>query len=319
MQDLNVRYLHEAARLGSMRAAADLLEVAVSSVSRQIAQLEAELGVALIEHGRRAIMLTDAGRLLVEYYAQQQSLREGFESRLSDLKGLRSGRIVLAIGEGFVGAALSGLVARFVAKHQGIAVDIHMSASSSEIVRLVVEDVAHLGLAFQSSDDPRIRVLGSARHPLCAIVRPSHVLASNGVVTLAELSGYPMCLPEASFRTRQLLKVAETAERLTLQPVVTSNSIVVLKSLLLSSQMLTVLPMLAVSSEIERGEVVAVPIESASLQNTSVHLIGRLGRQLTPAPLRLMSALLAYLNRYEQGRAASGSVPTSGDVSNVDG
>lgn len=307
MQDVNLRYLHEAARLGSMRAAADLLEVAVSSVSRQISQLEAELGVALIEHGRRAIMLTDAGRLLVEYYAQQQVLREGFESRLSDLKGLRAGRIVLAIGEGFVGMTLSGLVARFIAKHEGIAVDIQMSSSSSEIVRLVVEDVAHLGLAFQSSEDPRIRVLGSARHPLCAIVRPSHVLASKSTVALGELCAHPMCLPEGSFRTRQLLKVAESAEGLTLQPVVTSNSVVMLKSLLLSSPLLTVLPKLAVAGEIERGELVAIPIASTALQNTSVHLIGRLGRQLTPAPLRLMSALLAYLNRYEQNGLVSGS------------
>jgi DNA-binding transcriptional LysR family regulator len=283
--------------------------VAVSSVSRQISQLEAELGVALIEHGRRAIMLTDAGRLLVEYYAQQQGLREGFEARLSDLKGLRAGRIVLAIGEGFVGMTLSGLVARFIAKHQGIAVDIQMSASSSEIVRLVVEDVAHLGLAFQSSEDPRIRVLASARHPLCAIVRPTHALAGNSTITLGELCAHPMCLPEGSFRTRQLLKAAESAEGLTLQPVVTSNSVVMLKSLLLSIPLLTVLPQLAVAGEIERGELVAVPIESAALQNTSVHLIGRLGRQLTPAPLRLMSALLAYLNRYEHSGLVSGSTP----------
>jgi DNA-binding transcriptional LysR family regulator len=58
MQDLNVRYLYEAARLGSMRAVADQLDVAVSSISRQISQLEAEVGVALIEHGRRTVMLT---------------------------------------------------------------------------------------------------------------------------------------------------------------------------------------------------------------------------------------------------------------------
>ena len=82
MQDLNVRYLYEAARLGSMRAAADQLDVAVSSISRQISQLEAEVGVALIEHGRRTVMLTEAGKLLIEYYAEQRTHRESFERRL---------------------------------------------------------------------------------------------------------------------------------------------------------------------------------------------------------------------------------------------
>lgn len=284
-----------------MRAAADQLNIAVSSVSRQVAQLEAELGVALIEHGRRGIKLTDAGRLLIEYYAEQQAQREVFEARLADLKGLRVGRISLAIGEGFVGAPLSELITRFIAKHQGILVDVRMTASSSEIVRLVVEDEAHFGLAFQSSDDPRIRVLASARHPMCAIMRRSHPLARHERVTLSDLAPHPMCLPESSFRTRQLLKLAEAAENVTLQPSVMSNSIGVLKSMLLSSDLITVLPMLAVAEEIEHGDFVALPIASASLQDTSVHLIGRLGRQLTPAPLRLMSSLMRYLNRYDCG------------------
>ncbi len=102
-------YLYEAARLGSMRAAADQLGVAVSSISRQISQLEAELGVALIEHGRRSLLLTEAGKLLIDYYSEQLTHRESFEARLADLKGLRTGRLSLAIGEGFIGTQLAGV------------------------------------------------------------------------------------------------------------------------------------------------------------------------------------------------------------------
>ncbi len=103
MLDLNLRYLYEAAKLGSMRAAADSLGVAVSSVSRQIAQLEEDLGAALIEHGRRNIKLTETGELLIAHYSDQLRLNEAFEAKLADIKGLRTGRIQLAIGEGFVG------------------------------------------------------------------------------------------------------------------------------------------------------------------------------------------------------------------------
>jgi DNA-binding transcriptional LysR family regulator len=300
LQDLNVRYLYESARLGSMRAAADQLGVAVSSISRQISQLEAELGVALIEHGRRGVLLTEAGKLLIDYYTEQLTHRESFEARLADLKGLRTGRLSLAIGEGFVGAQLAGLVSRFVSKHQGLLLDIRVTASSSEVARLVLEDEAHLGLAFQASDDPRIRVLASVRHPLCAIMRPAHPLAKKQSVTLAELALHPMALPESSFRTRQLIKVAEVAERVFLQPSVTSNSLALLKTLLCSGDLLTLLPMLAVNEEVERGTLVAVPVHSAALEDTSVHLIGRLGRHLTPAPLRLLNSLMSYLNGYER-------------------
>ena len=52
MQGNALYYFHEAARLGSMRLASDKIGVAVSSISRQIAQLERDMGVALIERGQ---------------------------------------------------------------------------------------------------------------------------------------------------------------------------------------------------------------------------------------------------------------------------
>jgi DNA-binding transcriptional LysR family regulator len=295
LQDLNLRYLYEAAKLGSMRAAADSLGVAVSSVSRQISQLEAEIGLALIEHGRRNLKLTESGQLLIEHYSDQLRLYEAFEAKLSDIKGLRTGRILLAVGEGFIGQPLSNMLVRFNAKHPGLFINVHMSASSNEVVHLVADDDAHLGLVFQSADDPRIRVLASVRQPLCAIMSCGHTLASHKLLKLADLGGYSLCLPESSFKTRQLLQLAETDERLSLQPSITANSLALLKCLLSTGDFYTVLPTLAVSREIESGQLAAVPIDSPALQETSVQLISRLGRRLPPAPLRMIAALTAHL------------------------
>ena len=306
MHDLNLRYLYEAAKLGSMRAAADQLGVAVSSVSRQISQLEAEVGMVLIEHGRRNVKLTEAGRLLIEYYAEQLTQRELFEGRLADLKGLRTGRIEIAIGEGFLGAPLSRLISRFVGKYQGLLVDVRVTASSNEVARLVVEDEAHLGLAFQASDDPRIRVLSSVRQPLCAIMNIDHPLAERKLLKLADLKSYRLCLPESSFRTRQLLQTAESNERVSLQPSITCNSITLLKSLLGSGEFFTLLPVLAVSKEVENRQFAAVPIDSTALQDAAVQLISRLGRRLPPAPSRMLSALTTYL------QASGGTVDLGG-------
>jgi DNA-binding transcriptional LysR family regulator len=278
-----------------MRAAADNLGVAVSSVSRQISQLEAEIGVGLIEHGRRNIKLTETGLLLIEHYSEQLRLNEAFDAKLSDIKGLRTGRIHLAIGEGFIGQPLSNLLVRFNAKHPGLFINVHMSASSNEVVRLVAEDGAHLGLVFQASDDPRIRVLASVRQPLCAIMKRDHPLAGHKLLKLADLKSYRLCLPESSFRTRQLLQTAESNERVSLTPSITSNSITLLKSLLESGEFFTLLPVLAVGKEVENGQFAAVPIDSSALQDAAVHLISRLGRRLPPAPLRMLTALTAYL------------------------
>lgn len=314
MQELGLRYLHEAAKLGSMRAAADKLGVAVSSISRQIAQLEAEAGIPLIEHGRRSVKLTEAGHLVMTFYGEQVAHREAFDLRLSDLKGLRAGRVQLVIGEGFVGEALSGVLARFVARHHGVQVDIHMAASSNEVTRLVVEDEAHLGLAFQSSDDPRLRVRASLSQPLCVVMRPDHPLAALPEVHLKDLVPHALCLPQPSFRTRQLLKVAEAAERVALQPALTSNSLVMLKNLLQAADLATLLPLLAVGREVARGELVAVPFVSPVVQDTGVQLISRLGRHLPPAAHQLLNMLVAYLDtcgHLQQAEAAANPAPVS--------
>jgi DNA-binding transcriptional LysR family regulator len=295
LQDLNLRYLYEAAKLGSMRAAADSLGVAVSSVSRQISQMESDIGIALIEHGRRNIKLTEAGMVLIEHYSEQLRLHEAVDARLSDLKGLRTGRVFLAVGEGFIGEPLSRLIVRFQAKFPGLLINVHAAPSSNEVARLVAEDDAHLGLVLQPSDDPRIRVLASVRQSLCAIMKIRHPLAHHRLLKLADLKAYRLCLLASSSRTRQLLQAAESSEGISLQPCLTSNSITLLKNLLHEGDFFTLLPRLAVSAEIDSGAFTAVPIASTALQDVSVQLVSRLGRRLPPAPLRMLSVLMNYL------------------------
>ncbi len=298
MRDWNLRYLYEAAKWGSMRAAADNLGVAASSVSRQIAQLEAEMGVGLIEHGRRSLLLTESGRLLIEHHSRQLLLNETLDARLADIKGLRTGRVALAVGEGFVGQRLSDVLLKFNAKYPDVLIDVRMSASSNEVTRLVAEDDAHLGLVFQSSEDRRIRVLASVKQPLCAVMRIDHPLAKKKRLKLADLKAVPLCLPEASFRTRQLLRTVESHERISLQPRVTCNSIALLKGLLASGEFFTLLPLLAVGIEVANRQFAAVPIDSAELNDAGVQLISRRGRRLPPAPSRMLGALTAHLATY---------------------
>ena len=127
------------------------------------------------------------------------------------------------------------------------------------------------------------------------VTNVDHPLAEHKLLKLADLKSHRLCLPESSFRTRQLLQTAESNEGVSLQPSVTSNSITLLKSLLESGEFFTLLPLLAVSKEVENGQFAAVPIDSTALQDAAVQLICRLGRRLPPAPLRMLDALTTYL------------------------
>ena len=101
--DERLRYLYEAARLGSMRAASEYLDMAPSSISRQIRGLEKELGVELIERSRHIVQLTAAGQLVLQYYRDRQSQREALAASIDDIRGHRAGHIVVAVGQGLSG------------------------------------------------------------------------------------------------------------------------------------------------------------------------------------------------------------------------
>jgi molybdate transport repressor ModE-like protein len=303
--DPNLAYLHAIALLGSMRAAADSLGIAVSSVSRQIAQLEREFGVALVERGGRAARLTEAGTVLLDFYRDRLVQRERLDQRLADLRGARTGRVEVAIGEGFIGELLSAMLSRFVTDSPGLTVDVQMTASSNDAARLVAEDEAHVALVFQALQDPRVRSAGSAAQSLCVVTPAGHPLAAVESVKLKDLDAYRLCLPDASFRTRQLLRAVESAENYLLRPSITTNSLALMKSLVRAGEFCTLLPELAVHEELDRGEFVTVRLATDLLPETAIHVLQRVGRPLSPAVLSLIDELNRFLRGcVERVRAA---------------
>lgn len=292
------RYFYEAVRHGSMRAASEHLDVAPSSVSRQIALLEEELGVLLIERGRRSIKLTEAGELAVAHYREQRSAEETFFSKIDDIRGLRRGTVVLGMGEGFVGSPFAKTLDRFMDEFPDIRLVVEMG-KTNEVLALLKADDAHVGIIFDAQPDPRISIHASSRQPLQAVVPPGHPLAGRKSVRVQELADYPIALPKSSFRIRQILDDAAAAEGVFLAPVLTSNSLLLLKNFVCSGYGITVLPDAVVREERKAGELTAVGIRNDTLSRTAAHIVARLGRQLPVAANTLLIRLKRYFSRLD--------------------
>jgi len=301
MKEINekrVAYLYEAVSAGTVRAAADKLNVAPSAVSRQISLLEDELATTLIERNRKGVKPTEAGLLMLKYYREARSHEEECISKLHALRGLQRGHVDLAVGEGFVGDLMASPVPEFNRCYPALTISVQM-AGTNEVIRQVQEDEAHIGLLFHPPSHPDIRTQAVSVQPICAIVPPGHPLLLLGrPVTFAETAEYPVALQESHFGVRQLLAMAEFKERLRLTPVVTSNSIAVLKHFVRSELGITYLPAFVVSREIEDGHLCAVPIEHSILESGEAHIITRLGRQLSEGPHRLLQHLTAWLRGF---------------------
>jgi DNA-binding transcriptional LysR family regulator len=91
-----LRILVEVANRGSFSAAADALSYTQSAVSQQVAALEAETGVTLLERLPRGVRLTPAGEVLLKYAEGIIARLHAAEAEMAAIAGLRGGQLRMA-------------------------------------------------------------------------------------------------------------------------------------------------------------------------------------------------------------------------------
>lgn len=294
--DIRLRYLYESAQLGTMRAASEKLDVATSSVSRQISELEAELGLSLIERGRRKIKLTEAGEAACQYYREKMSHEEVFLSRIKELKSIRTGKIMLALGEAFVTQQFSDMLQEFMQQYPGMEVQVTVT-NTNGVVEMVREDEAHMGLIFDIPREPKVRARLIMEQPLKVIVNRQHPLSDRETIGLAELTEESIGLPEEGYRIRQLIHAAAQEEGAFLEPSLMTNSLALITDFVKSGRGITIMPELVVHQELMNGDLKAIPTNNAVLNATKTSLITRIGRQLPVGAYRLLISIEEHLNR----------------------
>lgn len=297
VQDRRILYFFEAVRLGSVRAAADALDVAPSAVSRHISQLELELSAPLMERHRRGVKPTEAGERVLDYYRQRLTQQEVLLDSLQSLRGLQAGTIIVSVGEGFI-EGLADPLSRFSSQFPKIELLINV-CGSNEVIRQVVEDESHIGLVFNPASEPKIRAHVRRRQPVRVVVNPDHPLTkSKGPIPLVGLDEHRLALPGVSYGIRQILTLAEHQLGVALTPTLTCSTIAMLKRFAMQGG-ITLLPQFVVEQELEQGTLVALPLHHEVFSSPEAQLITRLGRQLSVGASRLLTLLLQEMNAFK--------------------
>jgi DNA-binding transcriptional LysR family regulator len=293
-REIRLDYLYEAARLGTMRAASEELSIATSSISRQISALEKDLGVRLIESGRRRIKLTEAGEAACAHYRDTRAQEEVFLSRLEDLKSTRAGSVDLAVGEAFITSHFNESLQQFMKSYPGMTVRVRMGGTN-HTEALVRDDEVHFGLIFDVPRDHNVRARMSLAQPLKAIVHPEHELAQKSLIRLSDLTRHNVGLTEDSFRLRQIVHAAEQEAGVFLEPKLVANSMTVLKDFALAGGGVTILPEFIALEDLLAGRLRAIPTTSPLLNATKISLITRAARQIPMGAYRLMQRIENHL------------------------
>jgi DNA-binding transcriptional LysR family regulator len=188
-----LRILIEVAKRGSFSGAADALSYTQSAVSQQIATLEAETGMTMLERHARGVRLTGAGEVLVEHAKGILARLETAETELAEIAGLRAGRLRMASFP-TAGATLMPLaIATFRASHPGV--ELTLSEGEPEEIAPRVE-AGELDLAllfeFAGPSDPGAPIERLARvelleDPMYLALPSRHPLSSSKTLKLADL------------------------------------------------------------------------------------------------------------------------------------
>lgn len=99
METRVLRYFLAVAREENISRAAEVLHITQPTLSRQLSQMEEELGVILFERGTRRIRLTDAGVLLRRRAEEIIGLIDKTEKELAEQEALIDGRVTIGCGE----------------------------------------------------------------------------------------------------------------------------------------------------------------------------------------------------------------------------
>src|SRR5271155_5632115 len=152
MLNLNrLRILIEVANRGSFSAAADALSYTQSAVSQQVAALEAETGVTLLERLPRGVRLTPAGEVLLKYAEGIIARLHAAEAEMAAIAGLRGGQLRMASFP-TAGATLMPLaIAIFRAQHPEVELTLAEGEPEDIAPRLSARQV-DLALPFEFED-----------------------------------------------------------------------------------------------------------------------------------------------------------------------
>ncbi|RQR78957.1 MULTISPECIES: LysR family transcriptional regulator [unclassified Burkholderia] len=297
LTDSRIVYFYEAVRCGTIRAAADWLDVAPSAVSRQIGLLEKELDATLMERHARGVTPTEAGRCVIEYFREQLAHRDDLISRLQELRGLKTGQVSLVLGEGFVSDLLAGPMQQFCRQFPGIRVNLDVG-STNDVIRKISNDEGEIGLVYNPPAEPKLVSRASKRQPMMAIVGPDFPRRSHKVLTVQQLATYPLAATHPSYGTRQMMEAVEYAERVRLGPIVTTNSFAILKEFVKSGLGISVMPAFAVAAELQARELFAIEIAHPILENAEAHMVTRVGRKLSVAANKMLQMMTGQMRAF---------------------
>jgi DNA-binding transcriptional LysR family regulator len=251
--------IDEVARVGSIRRAAERLNISASAVNRQVLNLEAEMGVPFFERLPRGVRLTAAGELMVTEVRRWRREQDRARGRIQDLRGLRRGHASIGVMECFVADLVPRAIARLQERYARIEIQVQVGGTK-EVFESLAAGTIEAALCFNPPRHQGVNMVFRLNAKPGLLMAKSHPLAKRKTLRLTDCAPYTFVLPDHSLALRAVLDRALKRTGIDPSTVVTTNSTGLMKMLVRDSQHVTVLGGIDVYTEIESGKFAFVPI-----------------------------------------------------------
>jgi DNA-binding transcriptional LysR family regulator len=260
--------------------AADKLYRTQPAVSQAIRRLEEEVGEPLFDRSSKDGTLTASGQVLLKYAQQIINLRREAKLAVKELKDLQRGKVTLGANE-YTVMYLLPVISVYRVRHPHIKIEVKRDLASripSEVLKRDVE----IGIVSFHPPDPALQTVPVATDELALIVAPKHPLAGKKIVSVRELGVESFIAHNVRSPYRE--KVVQTFEkhRTPLNISMELPTLEAIKRFVEQGMGVALVPRLAAQSEIERRQVVAIPVREMRLER-KLYLIYRKGAKLSHA------------------------------------
>ena len=191
-----LRYFLTVVREEGISRAAEALHITQPTLSRQLSQLEEELGVELFHRGTRKISLTNEGVLLRRRAEEILALVDKTEQELAEQEENIEGTVSIGCGDLAAVQRLPGLIREFRQKYPAVTFDI--STATADYVKESMErGLIDIGLLLEPIDMEKFEFIRlSKKEQWVVSMPPDSPLAQKDAVTAEDLRELPLLLPK---------------------------------------------------------------------------------------------------------------------------
>lgn len=229
---LNLAHLavvHAVSQEMNVSKAAERLLVSQPAVSKQLRELEREVGTPLFDRLPRGVRPTQAGTILADYARRIFDLAAEAEQRLADLRGLQRGELRIGSSTTIAVYLLPPVFVAFRKAHPGVRLTVEI-ANTQEIQERLEAGELDVALTEGQADERDFEVSTFMTDELIAIATPSHPLAkSRKLIPAATLCREPFIVREAGSGTLNVVQHALQQRGLSVTPVMSVGSTIVIK------------------------------------------------------------------------------------------